>query len=175
MDPKELAIQSAIHDLKTGVYKSQRKAADANKIARSTLQERLNGRQGHAVAHQNQQRLTPEQEDFLADWIVDEDAHARPPTRPRVREMATRILHMNGDYEPLGQLWVSHFVARHPRVTDILGRTVESAGTTVVGGHDSIQAFLEVSECIRVELGIQYEDIQQLDETRVAPGVRMSA
>lgn len=174
MDPTELAIQSAIRDLETGVHKSQRKAADAHRVARSTLQERLHGRQSHAVAHQSQQRLTPEQEDFLADWILSENAHARPPSRPSVREMATRILRMNGDYEPLGQQWVPHFVARHPQVASIIGRSAVSVKTTAAS-HDTMHAFLELSACTRVELGVRYEDIRGIDETRVAPGVRTNA
>ncbi|OAG25991.1 hypothetical protein CC77DRAFT_1015329 [Alternaria alternata] len=44
--------------------------------------------------------------------------------------MATRLLRMNGDYEPLGQLWIPHFIARNPRVASIVGRTIESARTT---------------------------------------------
>jgi transposase len=104
MDPRELAIQSAICDLNAGVFTSQRKAAKAYGVPRSTLQERINGRQPNAIAHQQQQRLTPEQERFLVDWILDEDLRAQPPSHPRVRDMATRILHINSNYEPLGQL-----------------------------------------------------------------------
>ena len=103
MDHHEQAIESAIADLRRGVFSSQRKAADAYGIPRSTLQQRLNGRKPNAIAHSNQQRLTPEQETFLADWILDEDSRAQPPSHLRVREMAIRILHMNGDYEPLGR------------------------------------------------------------------------
>ena len=104
MDPKEFAIQSAITDLESGVFTSRRKAADWYGVAESTLRGRQQGQQPHAIAHQNQQRLTPEQERFLVDWILDEDSRAQPPSHPRVREIAIQILHMNGDYEPLRQL-----------------------------------------------------------------------
>ena len=170
MDPRELAIQSAISDLNSGVFTSQRKAAQAWGVPRSTLQERLNGRQPNAIAHSNQQRLTPEQEGFLVQWILEEDERAQPPSHPRVREMATRILHMNGDYEPLGRLWVPHFIARNPRVASIVGRTIESARTTAAN-YDTIKAFLELFERTRIELGIQYEDIWNMDETGCALGV----
>jgi hypothetical protein len=170
MDARELAIQSAINDLNSGVFTSQRKAAQAWGVPRSTLQERINGRQPNATAHSNQQRLTPEQEHFLVEWILEEDSRAQPPSHPRVREMATRILHMNSDYEPLGQLWVPHFIARNPRVASIVGRTIESARTTAAS-HDTIRAFLELFEQTRIELGIQYEDIWNMDETGCALGV----
>jgi hypothetical protein len=84
--------------------------------------------------------------------------------------MATRLLRMNGDYEPLGQLWIPHFIARNPRVASIVGRTIESARTTAAS-HDTIRAFLELFEQTRIELGIQYEDIWNMDETGCALGV----
>jgi hypothetical protein len=67
MDPKEFAIQSAIADYNSGVFTSLRKAAKWYGIAESTLRGRRRGQQPHAIAHQQQQRLTPEQEAFLVD------------------------------------------------------------------------------------------------------------
>ena len=170
MDPREVAFNNAIRDLNAGIFRSQRQAAQAYGVPRSSLQERMKGRQPHAIAHQQQQRLTPEQEAFLVDWILDEDSRAQPPSHPRVREMATRLLRMNGDHEPLGQLWIPHFIARNPRVASIVGRTIESARTTAAS-YETIRAFLELFERTRIELGIQYEDIWNMDETGVALGV----
>lgn len=170
MDAREAAIQSALRDLNSGVFKSQRQAARAYGIPRSTLQSRLQGCQPHASAHSNQQRLTPEQERFLVEWILEEDTRAQPPSHPRVREMASRILQMNGDHAPLGQLWVPHFIARNPQVASIVGRTIETARTTGAQ-YEQIRAFLELFERTRIELGIQNEDIWNMDETGVALGV----
>ncbi|KAF1923887.1 uncharacterized protein M421DRAFT_425391 [Didymella exigua CBS 183.55] len=83
--------------------------------------------------------------------------------------MAARILHMNGDYEPLRRLWISHFIARNPRVASVVGRTIESARTTAAS-YNTIKAFLELFERTRIELGIQYEDMWNMDDTRVALG-----
>ena len=71
MDSKELSIQNAIADLDSSVFTSERAAARWHGVARSTLQGRRAGQQPHAIAHSNQQRLTPEQERFLADWILE--------------------------------------------------------------------------------------------------------
>ena len=84
--------------------------------------------------------------------------------------MATRLLRMNGDHEPLGQLWIPHFIARNPRVASIVGRTIESARTTAAS-YKTIRAFLKLFERTRIELGIQYEDIWNMDETGCALGV----
>jgi hypothetical protein len=69
--------------------------------------------------------------------------------------MATRLLRMNGDYEPLGQLRVPHFITRNPRVASIVGRTIESARTTAAN-YETIRTFLKLFERTRIELGIQY-------------------
>jgi hypothetical protein len=103
MDAHELSIQSAIRDLESGVYTSQRAAAKAWGVPRSTLQHRMAGLQPRAIAHQHQQRLSPEQEEFLVDWILEEDSRAQPPSHARVREMAARILCLGGNHNPLGQ------------------------------------------------------------------------
>jgi hypothetical protein len=77
---------------------------------------------------------------------------------------------MNGDTEPLGQLWVPHFIARNPRVASVVGRTIESARTTGAN-YETVRAFLELFERTRIELGIRYEDMWNMDETGVALGV----
>jgi hypothetical protein len=116
MDAREVAIQNALRDLSAGVFTSQRAACRAYGIPRSTLQGRVNGHLPHAIAHHNQQRLTSKQEEFLVEWILDERQRAQPPSHSRVREMARRILKMNGDHAPLGQAWVTNFLQRNPRV-----------------------------------------------------------
>jgi len=62
MADRELLIQSAIADLDAGIFTSQRQACRAYNIPESTLRGRRAGQQRHAIAHQQQQRLTPEQE-----------------------------------------------------------------------------------------------------------------
>jgi hypothetical protein len=81
---------------------------------------------------------------------------------------------MNGDHEPLGQLWVPHFITRNPRVASVLGRTIESTRTTAAN-YELIRDFLELFERTRIELGIQYEDILNMDEPGSALGVCMNA
>ena len=170
MDPREHAIQSAIGDLDTGVYSSQRAAAKAYGIPRSTLQERLRGRTSSALSHQHQQRLTPLQEDFLVEWILEEDARGYPPPHARAREMANRILRMNGDTQPVGKLWVSHFIKRQPRVASVVGRKLE-AQRAEAATPEQMRAFLEKYDEIRRRLDIQTENTYNMDETGVALGV----
>ena len=143
MDSRESAIANAISDYNIGTYTTIAAAAQAYNIPRTTLNARLKGRQNRRVAHQQQQRLTPSQEEFLVRWILDEDSRGYPPSHSRAREMATRILVMNGDHHPLGKLWIPHFLERNPSIASVDGRKRESvriAGTS----PEKIRAFLEL-------------------------------
>ena len=110
MPTREGNIQAAIGDLRAGLFTSQRKAARAYNVPESILRERLEGRLSHATAHQQQQRLSSQQEEFLVQSILEEDERGYPPSQAQAREMATRILRMNGDLDHLGRRRTSHFI-----------------------------------------------------------------
>jgi transcription initiation factor TFIIIB Brf1 subunit/transcription initiation factor TFIIB len=67
MADQEASIAAAINGLSTGIYTSYRKAAKAYNVPKSTLRNRMKGATNHAISHQNQQRLSPQQEEFLAN------------------------------------------------------------------------------------------------------------
>jgi hypothetical protein len=115
MDPREVAIELAIQDYHAGVYKSER-----------ALQDRLKGATNRATSHQHQQRLSPEQEEFLVQWILEEDARACPPSRDRAREIAILILRMNGDQNPLSKKWLLQFIQRNPRVASVVSKEINA-------------------------------------------------
>ena len=83
MDFREAAIVAAISGIESGEYTSRRKAAAAYNIPESTLRSRQGGRTSHAIAHQNQQRLTPNQEQDIVEWILQEDNRRHPPSHAR--------------------------------------------------------------------------------------------
>jgi hypothetical protein len=103
MVTSEDAFQAAIRDLKDGTFSSIRACAKAHTVPRSTLSDRLADRDTLALSQKRRQRLSPSQEDFLAKWIATEEYDGFPPPQARVRDMATRILRMNGDTAPLGR------------------------------------------------------------------------
>ena len=170
MDAREQAVQLAINDLNAGIYSSQRAAAKAYGIPRSTLQGRLQGATTSALSHQHQQRLTPLQEDFLVNWILEEDARGYPPPHARAREMANRILRINGDNQPIGKLWLTHFIKRQPRIASVIGRKID-AHRVEAATPDQLRAFLELYEETRQRLNIQTDNIYNMDETGIALGV----
>ena len=170
MEAREVAIQSAIADFNAGLYNSQRAAARAYGIPQATLHGRMKGQVRKALSNQHQQRLSPQQEEFLVEWILEEEALGRPPSHARAREMATRILHMNGDQAPLGKRWVINFINRNPRIASIIGRKLE-APRAEAATPAQVRAFLELFERTRLRLNIQLKDIYNMDESGLGLGV----
>ncbi|KAF1834662.1 hypothetical protein BDW02DRAFT_568901 [Decorospora gaudefroyi] len=112
----------------------------------------------NAIADLNSSRLTLEQEAFLVDWILNKNLRAQPPSYPR----------------PLRQLWVPYFITCNLRVASIVGRTIKSARATVAN-YETIRAFLKLFKRTRIELGIQYKDMWNIDKTRCALGICTNA
>jgi hypothetical protein len=77
---------------------------------------------------------------------------------------------MNGDQNPVGKLWVSHFLHRNPRVASVVGRKIE-AQRAEAATPEQVRAFLERFEATRRRLNIPMEDVYNMDETGVALGV----
>jgi hypothetical protein len=65
-DSRKVILQAAISDLNNGVFTSIQACAKAYNVPRSTLSNRLAHRPTRSIARQQQQQLSPEQEDFIA-------------------------------------------------------------------------------------------------------------
>jgi hypothetical protein len=170
MDQRESMLQLALADLESGKYTSIREAAKAYNVPRSTLASRQNGILPRNAAHEQQQRLTPAQEEFLTDWILEQDLQGYAPSHTRVREMAARVLCMDGDPEPLGKAWVQKYIQRNPRVKSVIGRPIEAA--RVKGAQpDQIQEFYNRVDGVRREKKIRAENTWNMDEAGTALGV----
>ena len=95
---------------------SMREAARQHGISKSTLDYRIRGHMTATARNQKQQRLTPEEESALVNWILSLQALGWPPRVEQIRQMATELLVKKEDMKPLGVNWAQKFVARHPEV-----------------------------------------------------------
>ena len=77
---------------------------------------------------------------------------------------------MNGDHEPLGNEWISQFLSPVNHASPLLSAE-RSKPRGLISQSIPIRAFLELFERTGIELGIQYEDMWNMDETGVALGV----
>jgi hypothetical protein len=87
-----------------------------------------------------------------------------PPSHARAREMATRILRMNGDDQPLGKRWINKFIRDNSRVASVIGRPVEAARVNGTN-PDAIQEFFSMYQDAVLAVVIVY--IDQIAECRI--------
>ena len=105
MDSREASLASAIAEYNAGIFSSISASASARAygVPKSILLSRLKGIDPKRVSHEAQQRLTSEQEEYLYNWVFNEDARGNPPSITVVRDMAFRIMSSNSDYRLIGK------------------------------------------------------------------------
>jgi hypothetical protein len=170
MNPREESLMRALNSYNNNEFPSIRATARAHVVSESTLRSRINGTTNRRAAHAHEQRLSSQQGEFLIEWILEQEAQGFPPSYARAREMATRILQLNGDFQPLGKRWVSKFIKDHPRIRSIIGRPIEAA--RINGTHpDLIREFYQSYEEITRSYNIQPCNTWNMDEHGIALGV----
>jgi len=138
-------IEQAFLDLANG--DAMATVAIRHGIPRTTLRDRQSGAQTIRQAHSDQQRLSATQEDQLEQWILHQEALGYAPTHAQLRAIATSILQANGDQQPLGKKWSTHFVQRHPTIKSKLGRRTDWQRINAVTPA-SIKLFFSLYETI---------------------------
>jgi hypothetical protein len=114
--------------------------------------------------------LSIQQQEFFVDWILEQETQGFPPSFARAREMATRILQLNGDTQPLGKKWINKFIRGHPRIKSVVGRPIEAA--RINGTHpDLIREFYQSFQEVVRQYNIQPCNTWNMDEHGIALGV----
>ena len=126
MERYEQTLQASLESLDNDPSQSTRAVATAYNVPETTLRRRHAVGINRRVSHEQQQRLSRVQEEFLVDWILEHDLHGYPPSHARARDLATRIPKLNGDMGDLGHKWVGNFIRRKPRVARIIGWKIEA-------------------------------------------------
>lgn len=145
-------LQNAIQDVLSGI--SIRKAASGRGVPRQTISDRLSGRTTRKESHEDQQRLSKEQETSLRKWILIQQELGVPPTHSQLRDFATRILRNAGDTQPLGKHWVEGFLSRNREVKTVKGKRINTvrfngASTEIVKEFFRLLALPEVKEILQ--------------------------
>jgi hypothetical protein len=166
------------HDLKHAIYESEvlqgasvRSLASDYAIPPSTLRDRLNGRTDAVSAQLPRQKLSPDQERWLVDWIIEEHSLWRAPSHAMVREMANCIARVNGDDVPVGKNWIDGFKARNPIIATLIGRSLDKAR---VNGSDksTLEGFFVLLKAIVSEHRTKPSNIWNMDEQGLRQGSR---
>ncbi|KAJ3466488.1 hypothetical protein MRS44_004052 [Fusarium solani] len=117
-------LNEAIQTVKNG--RSVVKAANQHGVPRSSLRDRLAGKEPKGRAHEGQQRLSHALEKELCDWLRVQDALGTPLTHFQIRQLVQRVLLVQGDSRPLGKHWIDRFIARNQRIKTLRAVRIEA-------------------------------------------------
>jgi transposase len=111
-EPEEYSDIQEIQDrIQNGT--SIRRCAKEYGISESTLRGRLKGAKTHEIAHQNQQLLSPKQEEEIASFIRHEETCGRALSKAELRDLANAIAYPDATDLKVSRRWVYRFLQRH--------------------------------------------------------------
>ena len=108
-------LQLALEACKSN-QKSMRKVAKQYGIPKSSLHDRVNGKMTRKEEHQRRQKLNPQEELAIVNWLHRLQAWGWPSRIDQVREMAAELLKKKGDTQSLGIHWGQKFLGRHQQL-----------------------------------------------------------
>ena len=89
-------------------------AAYVYAVSKAKLYRRINGRRDQVSYRILKQKVTPEEEESIKNWILEIQSWGFPPIVAQLREMAVELLQAKGDDKELGKNLVSRYLSRHP-------------------------------------------------------------
>lgn len=117
----------AIFDITDNGY-SLRKSAIRWNIPPMTISDRMNGKtKPKSEVLQPSQRLSPQQEEKVVQWILKQELLGFVPVASTVRCVVEGILKQQHDLKPLGRKWIEGFKRRNPSIHTKIGRSQETA------------------------------------------------
>lgn len=137
--PDDRIVNLALEAYRLGRFKSLNSAAKAYNLAPSTLKARNKKNVNRRDAHAERQLLSPTQEKYLAEWILDQEAIGLAPNHTQLRDMASLISRLNGGPKRVGKHWLERFLQRHPEIKPKQGRPIACqrvGGITLEGIQD---------------------------------------
>ena len=105
---------------------SPSQAAQRWGVPRRTLIDRFNGLTAMKEQIQPGQRLSKNQEDKLAFWILRQESLGYAPSHNQIRACVMGLLRHQGEQPKLGRNWVARFIERHRGLKTKIGRRQEA-------------------------------------------------
>lgn len=149
---------------------SQRKIARLHGVPKSTLQDRIHGRQATHIRNEQFQRLSSEEEEAIHTWILRLQNWGWPPRIEQVRFMAIELLQQKGDTEPIGINWPQKFLNRHPQIKTAYIPPLDKERASAEN-HDTLAGWFELFSRFKEEYAVKEEDIYNMDERGFMQGV----
>ena len=147
------------------------KVAKRYGVSKSTLVDRINKKtKPAAVYHLESQRLTPEEETAILNWILRLQAWGWPPLVAQTRYMANELLLKKGDRKPIGINWPQKFMKRHPSIKSAYIPPLDKE-RAIAQDPTILQDWFQLYLRVRSEYEVQDCDIYNMDEKGFMMGV----
>lgn len=169
MADREENIILAFKALKKDSHVSIRRVAKAFGIPETTLRRRRAGGLDRRSSHAHCRKMSPEKKKYLVDWIIDLDQKGFAPNYNTARDMATLMIQKNGDFELLGQRWLSKFMSRNPNISSIITRSAVERHR-YESNFKNIRLFFDKLEYLKTEYNVQPQGIWNVVEHKIESG-----
>ncbi|SCO82591.1 uncharacterized protein FRV6_06804 [Fusarium oxysporum] len=163
---REYRVSSAMEELKTQPLQP---TAKKYAISRGSLRNRQKGGTNARDAQIERQKLSEEQEEFLVEWILNEEAAARAPTKKNIRLFGNLILKYDNQDQQLGNHWVNRFLTRHPDIKMKLSRSIDAIQTRETT-EEQLERFYKLLARQMEEKNIGAGSLYNIDKHGVAKG-----
>jgi hypothetical protein len=131
----EASLQAAMASVRAG--STIRKAAAAFSVPRATLADRMKGRGTHRMAMVGSQKLSPQQETWLAQWAIAQENLGIPVSYEDIKHLGNKALKAAGSTDTLGKHWIGHFLERNPEVKRVREARVAAVAARKEGSQAS--------------------------------------
>ncbi|KAF5378013.1 hypothetical protein D9757_009862 [Collybiopsis confluens] len=158
-------------DLPESQRLSRRKIAAKFHVDKATLSRRIEGKQTIQQFNTTKQKLSPAQENALADWILRSAERGQPPTHAQIKTYANAILQKDKgpDYSEVGPTWIYHFLKRHHEISMHWSKALDMQRAQSLNPAAVDHWFELVKEQI-VEAGVKPENTYGMDESSTPRG-----
>ncbi|KAK6591284.1 transposase [Botrytis cinerea] len=174
----ESRLAEAVLGVQNGKYKSSYEAAKELGLSKDTVTRRVKGGSSRSEARQLQQKLSAVQENVLLKWIKQLTISGYSPGHQLLKELAEELRSKRTynldcpsfdslELPPqhlLGHEWVPRFIKRHPHLTVVIGRRIESVrmdGAT----RETCSTWFDAYQKAIQDYGIQKKDEYNMDES----------
>ena len=164
-----LAIQAIRKDPKL----SCRNAAKIFGVSRTTLGQRLQGRQSQCDKMPNSRKMNDVEESTIVRYALELDSQGFPPRLAHVEDMANRLLDQRGA-QRVGKNWTSNFIRRHSELKTRYTRRYDYQ-RALCEDPNLIRDWFTLMRNIIAKYGIDVADIFNFDETGFMMGIISSA
>lgn len=174
------ALQAAVDEYQQEQLKPKklrsglRVVASKHGVNYKTLGNLAKGGRSMSAFNASKQRLTPEEERILVDFILNSADRGNPPVTKAIRILANSIIHArNGTIDPakeVGEDWVHYFLRRHvDELQTHWSRPLDTQRARALNPDVTRHWFEEIVKKRIIDTGTRPQDMYGMDESGFPP------